>query len=144
MAVNVNQVEIIGYLGSDPEFHKFTGKKGGVAHLSVATTTNYVNKDTGEWKGKTEWHRVSVYPDALVEKIKKTLKKGSFVRVVGKLEYSNYINKDNEKVHTVDITVRPYHGKIDLLDPATGKEREPKDAAEELENFELDDDEIAF
>src|ERR1700731_3037513 len=78
MAGSVNKVILVGNLGKDPEIRSFQNG-GRVASFSIATSESWKDKTTGEKKDRTEWHRVSVLNDKLVEIVERYIKKGSKV-----------------------------------------------------------------
>ena len=76
MAGSLNKVLLIGRLGNDPEIKQMQNGKS-VARLSVATSESWKDKNTGEKKEKTEWHRVVIFNEGLVSVVQKYLKKRS-------------------------------------------------------------------
>jgi single-strand DNA-binding protein len=117
MAGSVNKVILIGNLGRDPEIRSFQNG-GRVASFSLATSENWKDKTTGERKEKTEWHRVSVLNDKLVEIVEKYIKKGSKLYIEGQLETRKYTDKDGVEKYTTEVVLRPYRGEITMLDSA--------------------------
>ncbi len=114
MAGSVNKVILVGNLGRDPEIRSFPNG-GRVANLSIATSESWKDKNTGERKEKSEWHKVAVMNDALVGIVERFLKKGSKVYIEGKLETRKY-QKDGHDVYTTEIVLRPYGGELTILD----------------------------
>ena len=84
MAGSLNKVLLIGRLGNDPEIKQMQNGKS-VARLSVATSESWKDKNTGEKKEKTEWHRVVIFNEGLVSVVQKYLKKGAQVYIEGQL-----------------------------------------------------------
>ena len=80
MAGSLNKVLLIGRLGADPEIKQMVNGKS-VARLSLATSQSWKDKNTGEKKEKTEWHRVVVFNEGLVNVVQQYLKKGAQVYV---------------------------------------------------------------
>lgn len=127
MAGSVNKVILIGNLGNDPEIKTMqSGDK--VANLSVATSESWKDKATGERKERTEWHRVVVLNQGLINVCENYLKKGAKIYIEGQVETRNYENKDGQKVYTTEIVLRPFRGELTMLDgkggasaPATSK-----------------------
>ena len=117
MAGSVNKVIIIGNLGKDPEIRAFQNG-GRVASFSVATSENWKDKATGEKKERTEWHRVSVLNDKLVEIVERYIKKGSKVYIEGQLETRKWTDKDGQEKYTTEVVLRPFRGEITMLDSA--------------------------
>ena len=93
MSGSLNKATLIGNLGKDPEIRSFQNG-GRVAHLSIATSENWKDKDSGERKERTEWHHVSVMSEGLVGVAEKYLKKGAKVYVEGKLETRKWTDKE--------------------------------------------------
>ena len=91
MSRGVNKVILVGNLGQKPEM-RYTATQSAVANLSVATTESWKDKETGEMRDKTEWHRV-VYFGKLAEIVEKYLDKGSKVYVEGKLQTRKWQDK---------------------------------------------------
>jgi single-strand DNA-binding protein len=84
MAGSLNKVLLIGRIGNDPEIKQMQNGKS-VARLSVATSESWKDKNTGEKKEKTEWHRVVIFNEGLVSVVQKYLKKGAQVYIEGQL-----------------------------------------------------------
>lgn len=115
MAGSVNKVILIGNLGRDPEIR--TMQNGGrVANLSIATGESWKDKNTGERREKTEWHRVVIFNDALVGIAERYLKKGSKVYLEGQLETRKWTDNNNEEKYTTEVVLRPYRGELTMLD----------------------------
>ena len=88
MAGSVNKVIIIGNLGQDPEVRNFPSG-GKVCNFSVATSENWKDKNTGEKKEKTEWHRISITSEPLVRIAEQYLKKGAKVYLARPMGQAN-------------------------------------------------------
>lgn len=111
---SVNKVILIGNLGADPEIRTFeSGDK--VANLSVATSEKWKDKNSGERKEKTEWHRVSVFGGA-AGVCEQYLKKGSKVYIEGKLETRKWQDQSGQDKYSTEIIVRGYNGSLTMLD----------------------------
>ena len=119
MAGSVNKVIIIGNLGKDPEIRAFQNG-GRVASFSVATSENWKDKATGEKKERTEWHRISVLNDKLVEIVERYLKKGAKVYIEGQLETRKWTDKDGQEKYSTEVVLRPFRGEITMLDSPAG------------------------
>lgn len=116
MAGSVNKVILVGNLGRDPEIRTMQQSGGRVASLSIATSESWKDKQSGERKEKTEWHRVSVFNDNLVGIIERYLKKGSKVYIEGQLETRKYTDKDGVEKYTTEVVLRQFRGELTLLD----------------------------
>ena len=117
MAGSVNKVILIGNLGRDPEIRS-TNDGTRVANLSVATSESWRDKATGERKERTEWHRVVVFNDRLVEIIEKYLKKGSKVYLEGALQTRKWTDQSGQEKYTTEIVLQRYRGELTMLDGA--------------------------
>lgn len=131
MAASVNKVIIIGNVGKDPEIRYFPNG-GRVASFSVATSESWKDKATGERKERTEWHRVSIFNDALVGIAERYLKKGAKVYIEGQLETRKYTDKDGVEKYSTEVTLRPFHGVLTMLDTRQGG-RDNRDDADDYE-----------
>ena len=101
MARGINKVILVGNLGADPEV-RYMPQGGAVANLSIATSESWKDKNTGEQKDQTEWHRVVIY-QRLAEVAGEYLRKGSKVYLEGKLKTRKWTDKDNIERYTTEI-----------------------------------------
>ena len=115
MAGSLNKVTIIGNLGKDPEIRSFQNGDR-VASFSVATSERWKDKSSGEQKEKTEWHRVSVLNQNLVNVVEKYVKKGTKLYLEGQLETRKWTDKDGQEKYSTEVVLRPYRGELLLLD----------------------------
>ncbi|MCB1650903.1 MAG: single-stranded DNA-binding protein [Alphaproteobacteria bacterium] len=114
MAGSVNKVILVGNLGADPEVRSMqSGDK--VVNLSIATSESWKDKATGERKEKTEWHRVVIFNQGLVNVAQNYLRKGSKVYIEGQLETRSW-EQDGQKKYTTEIVLRPFRGELNMLD----------------------------
>jgi len=114
VAGSVNKVILVGNLGADPEVRNMqSGDK--VVNLSLATSESWKDKATGERKTKTEWHRVTVFNQGLVNVCQNYLKKGSKIYIEGQLETRSW-EQDGQKKYTTEVVLRPYRGELTMLD----------------------------
>lgn len=111
----INKVTLVGYLGRDPEIRTFQNG-GRVASFSVATSETWKDKQTGDRKEKTEWHRVAVLSDGLVSVVEKHLKKGGRVYIEGRLETRKWADKDGHEKYSTEIVLRGHGGVLQMLD----------------------------
>ena len=115
MANSLNKVTLIGNIGRDPEVRSFqNGSK--VCNLSLATSERWKDKETNEPKEKTEWHRIVIFNDKLVEIIEKYIHKGSKVYVEGQLETRKWTDSSGTEKYSTEVVLRPYRGEIIFLD----------------------------
>jgi single-strand DNA-binding protein len=110
----VNKVIILGNLGKDPEV-RFMPNGGGVANLTIATSESWKDKQTGEQKEKTEWHRVVMF-GKLAEIAGEYLKKGSKVYIEGALQTRKWQNQQGQDQYTTEIVVQGFNGTLQMLD----------------------------
>ena len=101
---SVNKAIILGNLGSDPDI-KYTKAGSPVANLSIATSERWKDKETGEQKEQTEWHRVVVF-GRLAEIAEQFLKKGSKVFIEGKIQTRDWEDADGNKKYTTEVVAR--------------------------------------
>ena len=104
MAGSVNKVILIGNLGKDPEVRS-TQSGGKIANLTLATSENWTNKQTGQREEKTEWHRLVMLNSSTSEIAEKFLRKGSKIFVEGKLQTRKWTDKENQERYTTEIVV---------------------------------------
>ena len=101
MSRGVNKVILVGNLGQKPEM-RYTATQAAVANISIATTESWKDKESGEMRDKTEWHRV-VYFGKLAEIVEKYLDKGSSVYIEGKLQTRKWQDKSGADRWTTEI-----------------------------------------
>ncbi len=110
----VNKVIIVGNLGKDPEV-RFMPNGGAVANITVATSDTWKDKQTGEQKEKTEWHRVVMF-GKLAEIAGEYLKKGSKVYLEGQLQTRKWTNQQGQDQYTTEIVLQGFNGVMQMLD----------------------------
>jgi single-strand DNA-binding protein len=110
----VNKVILLGNLGRDPEV-RFMPNGGAVANLAIATSETWKDKQTGEAKEKTEWHRVAIF-GKLAEIAGEYLKKGSKVYLEGQLQTRKWQNQQGQDQYTTEIVVQGFNGTMQMLD----------------------------
>ncbi len=115
MAGSLNKVLLIGRLGADPEIKQMVNGKS-VARLSLATSNSWKDKNTGEKKEKTEWHRVVVFNEGLVNVIKQYLKKGSQVYLEGQLSTRKWKDEQSgQDKYSTEILLQGYNSTLTML-----------------------------
>jgi single-strand DNA-binding protein len=119
MAGSVNKVILVGNLGRDPEIRSFQNG-GRVANLSIATSENWKDRATGERKEKTEWHRVAIFNDRLVDVVEKYVKKGSKLYIEGQLETRKWTDQQGQERYTTEVVLRQFRGELTMLDGRGG------------------------
>jgi single-strand DNA-binding protein len=115
MAGSVNKVILIGNLGREPEVR--TMQNGGkVCNLSVATSERWKDRTSGEQQEKTEWHRVVVFDDRLVDVAERYLQKGSKVYLEGELQTRKWTDQSGQDKYTTEVVLRRFRGQLTMLD----------------------------
>lgn len=118
MAGSVNKVILIGNLGRDPEVRSMQNG-GKVANLSIATSDSWKDKNTGERREKTEWHRVVIFGN-LADIAERYLKKGSKVYVCGQLQTRKWQDQSGNDKYTTEVVLQGYGGELTMLDGRGG------------------------
>src|SRR5260221_10578778 len=115
MAGSVNKVILLGNLGKDPEVRSTQdGRK--IVNLSVATSENWKDKNSGERREKTEWHRVVIFNENLARVAEQYLKKGSKVYLEGQLQTRKYTDQAGVEKYSTEVVLQNYRGELTLLD----------------------------
>ncbi len=115
MAGSVNKVMLIGNLGRDPEI-KTMQNGNRVANLSVATSETWRDKASGERKERTEWHRVVIFNDRLLDVAEKYLRKGSKVYLEGQLQTRKWTDQSGQERYTTEVVLQQFRGELTMLD----------------------------
>ncbi len=119
MAGSVNKVILIGNLGRDPEVR--TMQNGGkVCNLSVATSERWRDRNTGEQQERTEWHRVVIFDDRIVDVAERYLQKGAKVYLEGELQTRKWQDQSGRDVYTTEVVLRRFRGQLTMLDSRGG------------------------
>ena len=115
MSGSVNKVTLVGNLGRDPEVRAMqNGDK--IIQLSVATSDRWKDKNTGEQRERTEWHRVVIFNDALGNIAEQYLKKGSTVYLEGQLQTRKWTDQQSgQEKYTTEVVLQRYRGELTLL-----------------------------
>ena len=115
MAGSVNKVLLIGRLGADPEIKQMINGKS-VARLSLATSQSWKDKNTGEKKEKTEWHRIVVFNEGLVNVVQQYLKKGAQVYIEGQLSTRKWKDeKSGQDKYSTEVVIQGYNSSLTML-----------------------------
>ncbi len=115
MAGSVNKVILVGNLGRDPEV-RFMQDGSKVANLSVATSESWRDKQTGERREKTEWHRVTIWNQNLAEVAEKYLRKGSKIYVEGQLQTRKWQDQSGQDRYSTEVVLSRFRGELTMLD----------------------------
>jgi single-strand DNA-binding protein len=114
MAGSVNKVILIGNLGADPEIRSL-GSGDRVANLRIATSETWRDKNSGERKEKTEWHRVVVFNENIVKVCENYLKKGSTVYVEGAIQTRKWADQSGVEKYSTEIVLQKFRGELTML-----------------------------
>ena len=122
MSGSLNKVLLIGRLGADPEIKQMVNGKN-VARLSLATSQNWKDKNTGEKKQKTEWHRVVIFNEGLVNVVQQYLKKGSQVYIEGQLSTRKWRDEQSgQDKYSTEVLIQGYNSSLTMLGGRTENE----------------------
>ena len=153
MAGSLNKVQLIGRLGADPEIKQMVNGKS-VARLSIATSQSWKDKSSGEKKEKTEWHRIVIFNEGLVNVVQQYLKKGANIYVEGQLSTRKWKDESSgQDKYSTEVVLQGYNSSLTMLDSRNSKNDDqnlvsenksslPKDNLNQ-DNSDLDD-EIPF
>ena len=156
MAGSVNKVILVGNLGADPDVrHMQDGRP--VVNLSIATSESWKDRNTGERRERTEWHRVVIFSEGLARVAEQYLRKGSMVYIEGQLQTRKWQDQNGIDKYTTEIVLQGFNSNLTMLgsrggggmrdnagnNPASGSE--PSGGGQERAGFASDmDDEIPF
>jgi|TARA_B100001029_G_scaffold120811_1_gene100333 single-strand DNA-binding protein len=146
MAGSLNKVLLIGRLGADPEIKQMVNGKS-VARLSLATSQSWKDKSTGEKKEKTEWHRIVVFNEGLVNVVQQYLKKGAQIYVEGQLSTRKWKDEQSgQDKYSTEILIQGYNSSLTMLGggnqnsiPSQDNKQTIEDTSQAAPN-DLDDD----
>jgi single-strand DNA-binding protein len=119
MAGSVNKVILVGNLGRDPEIRS-TNDGTRIANLNLATSENWRDRVSGERKERTEWHRVVIFNERLVEIAEKYLRKGSKIYVEGALQTRKWTDQQGQEKYSTEVVLQRFRGELTMLDGAGG------------------------
>lgn len=114
MAGSLNQVQLIGHLGADPEIRSLTSGDR-VANLRVATSESWTDKRSGDRKEKSEWHRVVIFNEHLVKVAESYLRKGSQVFIQGALQTRKWQDKNGNDAYSTEVVLQKFNGVLTML-----------------------------
>ena len=115
MSGSLNKVLLIGRLGADPEIKQMVNGKS-VARLSLATSNRWKDKNTGERKEKTEWHRVVIFNEGLVNVVQQYVKKGAQIYIEGQLTTRKWRDeKSGQDKYSTEIVLQGYNSSLTML-----------------------------
>ena len=117
MAGSVNKVILVGNLGRDPEARQMQDGNS-VVNLSLATSESWRDKNTGERREKTEWHRVVVFNERLADVAQKYLRKGSKLYIEGQLQTRKWTDQSGVEKYSTEVVLQRFRGELQMLDRA--------------------------
>ena len=118
MAYSINKVTLVGNIGNEPEVKTFQNGNR-VVNFSLATSERWKDKETGEPKTNTEWHKIAIFNTLFVELAEKYIKKGSKVYLEGQLQTRKWQDNNGIEKYTTEIVLLNYRGELVLLDRAS-------------------------
>ncbi len=147
MAGSLNKVLLIGRLGADPEIKQMVNGKS-VARLSLATSQSWKDKNSGEKKEKTEWHRIVVFNEGLVNVVQQYLKRGAQIYVEGQLTTRKWKDEQSgQDKYSTEIVIQGYNSSLTMLGgnnqanniPSQDNSKSIEESSQEISK-DLDDD----
>jgi single-strand DNA-binding protein len=115
MAGSVNKVILVGNLGRDPEVRSMQDGRS-MVNMSVATSDTWRDRQSGERKERTEWHRVVIFNEKLAEVAQKYVRKGSKVYVEGQLSTRKWTDQSGQERYTTEVVIPRFGGALTMLD----------------------------
>ena len=148
MSGSLNKVMLIGRLGQDPEVRN-TQDGRSLCTFSIATSESWNDKNTGEKREKTDWHRIVVFNEGLVNIIQQYVKKGSNVFIEGQLQTRKWEDKDGIEKYTTEVVLQGFNSTFKMLDGRNTNSIEnnfdQNNSISDSGNFDADiDDDIPF
>lgn len=116
MAGTLNKVILVGNLGKDPEV-RFMPDGSKVTSFSLATGEVWKDKNTGERKEKTEWHRITIFNERFIEIVEKYVRKGTKLYIEGQLQTRGWTDKTGVERYTTEVVLGKFRGDLIILDP---------------------------
>lgn len=127
MAGSINKVILVGNLGADPRVSN-TQNGTKIVNLNVATSDRWKDKLSGEWKERTEWHRVVIFNPQLADTAERYLHKGSKVYIEGQLQTRKWEDQNGQERYTTEIVLQNFSGNLMMLDSRSGEGSAPSGA----------------
>ena len=121
MAGSVNKVILVGNLGRDPEVKSMQDGRS-MVNMSIATSENWRDRQSGERKERTEWHRVVIFNEKLAEVAQKFVRKGSKVYIEGQLTTRKWTDQGGQERYTTEVVIPRFGGALTMLDGRPGAE----------------------
>lgn len=125
MSGSVNKVTLVGNLGKDPEV-RTTQSGDKIINLTVATSDTWNDRQSGERRERTEWHRVTIYNERLTDVAERFLRKGRKVYLEGALQTRKWTDQSGQDRYTTEIVLQKFRGELVLLDSRQDGQDEPQ------------------
>src|SRR5579872_4750576 len=119
MAGSVNKVILVGNMGKDPEV-RTTQDGTKIVNLTLATSETWNDRQSGERKERTEWHRVVIFNDRVADVAEKYLKKGAKIYVEGSLQTRKWTDQGGQERYTTEVVIGRFNGQLTMLDGRAG------------------------
>lgn len=119
MSGSVNKVILVGNLGADPEIRRTQDGKP-IANLRIATSETWRDKNSGERKEKTEWHRVSVFNEGLCKVVEQYCQKGQKLYIEGALQTRKWTDQSGVEKYSTEVVLNGYGSTLTMLDKPSG------------------------
>jgi single-strand DNA-binding protein len=119
MAGSVNKVILVGNVGADPEIRR-TQDGRPIANIRLATSETWRDKNTGERKEKTEWHRVVIFNEGLCKVVEQYVKKGSKLYIEGALQTRKWQDQSGQDRYSTEVVLQGFNSVLTMLDRAGG------------------------
>ena len=119
MAGSVNKVILIGNLGADPEVRRMQDGRP-IVNLRVATSESWRDKQSGERRERTEWHRVVIFNEGLAKIAEQYLKKGSKIYVEGQLQTRKWEDQSGQDRYSTEVVLQGFNSALTMLDTRGG------------------------
>lgn len=144
MSGSVNKVILVGNVGNTPEVRAVQSTGNEIVTLSLATTERWKDRNSGEQKEKTDWHKIVIFSPGLVSIVKRYVKKGSKIYIEGKLQTREYTDQSGTKKYTTEVVLGQFNSSIVLMDSKGADNHSTNIPIEDSTNTKLNEDEIPF
>lgn len=142
MSGSLNKVTLIGNLGRDPDI-RFLPDGSKVTSFSLATGESWKDRSTGERKDRTEWHKIVIFNEHIVDVIEKHVRKGSKLYLEGQLQSRKWTDSTGAERYTTEVVLSKFKGEMIILDPKKSDNDFDSRAEDRTPDAPLDD-EIPF
>ena len=120
MSGSINKVILVGNLGADPEIRR-TQDGRPIVNMNIATSESWRDRNTGERREKTEWHRVVIFNEGLAKVAEQYLKKGAKVYVEGQLQTRSWEDQQGQKRYSTEVVLQGFNSNLTMLDGPGGR-----------------------